>query len=186
MRTWVWNYAGMVPLLMLVSVLVIGGVLLVYRFLPSARRPGKDTLVWGCAFLVWLLAAAMVTLTPGMENPASPGPRVDLVPFRTFLREGPGVGGIAVWERAANVALFTVGAALWSWTTRQGVVRTAVVFLGLGVGIEMLQLPLHRAVTADDVLWALLGGLVGGVLGRHRPKLAWGRTGEGHARPKAD
>lgn len=174
------TYAPMIPFFLLV-VVCLGVVLFVANRvrLPSRRlAAGRMTLIWIMA--CWLAGVLMITVIAslGMENYFHPGSQVDLIPFRTLVEDGPGLGGIAVGERLANIAMFLVGGLVTAVAMGWGVGRTAVVFLVFGAVIEAVQfvVPGSRAVTTDDVLWAVIGGALGAVLALPVRSMGWHRA----------
>ena len=122
--------------------------------------------------LMWLLGVAVVTIvgtlgmSGGLERPLSE--RVDLVPLRSVFTAADGLAATSFLEPLLNIAMFAVGGLVAAWAFRWSVARTAVVFLVLGVVIELLQIvvPGGRAITVDDVLWAVLGGALGALVTR--------------------
>ncbi|OFR90745.1 hypothetical protein HMPREF2863_05775 [Micrococcus sp. HMSC067E09] len=188
MSSWISTYAGFLPLLvgLGVAVAVVLAVLR-WRGLPRGWSLDRVTALW--LFVMWLMGVAVVTLvgTVGMgggyDRPLSD--RVDLVPLRSVFTAADGVAATSYLEPLFNIAMFAVGGLVAAWAFRWSVARTAVVFLALGVGIELLQtvVPGDRSITVDDVLWAVLGGALGALVatalrGRSRPA-------SGAARPAA-
>lgn len=168
MRSWIHALLNLAPLLAVVAALWGAGVLILRsRSVTVAAWPaGRVAALWllGC----WLSGMLLLTLLPGVVSAGVSGlddgrPRADLIPFRAVLTEGPGLGGIAVLERLANVAMFGVGGVLIAATCAWGVRRTALACGALALAIEAAQWLGNsgRAATVDDVLAALLGGAAG-------------------------
>lgn len=171
MASWISTYAGFVPLL--VGLGVAFAVLLAvlrWRGLPRGWSLDRVAALW--LFVMWLVGVAVVTLVGtlgmggGLERPLSD--RVDLVPLRSVFTAADGVAATSFLEPLSNVAMFAVGGLAAAWAFRWSVVRTAGIFLALGVGIELLQIvvPGDRSITVDDVLWAVLGGALGALCTR--------------------
>lgn len=180
MSMWVSTYAPMIPFFLLVAACLGVGLVVANRVRPVFRRlaAGRMGLVW--IMVCWLAGVLMITVvaTLGMENHFHSGSQVDLVPFRTLVEDGPGLGGIAVAERLVNIAMFLVGGFVTAVAMGWGVGRTTVAFLVLGVAIEAVEfaVPGSRAVTTDDVLWAVAGGALGAVAALPVRSMGWHRA----------
>lgn len=167
------------PLAALALGIVVGTV---WHRMPVARRwtPTRTALLW--TMLCWLTAVLYITVivswgsTPTSLIPGSNEFRVDLVPLRDLVVNGPGLGGIGLLERGVNLLMFSVGGVLTALALNWGVLRTALLFLVGGASIELTQfLATDRSVTADDVLWALLGGLLGALIATPLRTTTWYR-----------
>lgn len=179
MSTWTSNYLPMIPAFLVAAGFLALLLTAVQRLRKSERRlpAGRLALIW--VMVCWLAGVLMITVVSslGTGNPAAPDSQVDLIPFRTLLNEGAGLGGIAVIERLANIAMFLVGGVVTSVALGWGVARTTVSFLILGAAIETIQfvVPGSRAVTTDDVLWAVIGGATGAWLALPMRSAGWHR-----------
>lgn len=158
----------MIPLFLVVAGVLAAVVFAARAMMPESRRPDTATLVLVWAMITWLSGVLMITVLASAVFPV-PGEQissVDLVPFRELIEEGPGLGGIAILERLANIVMFLVGGFITSLAMGWRVGRTTVAFLVLGVAIEVVQyiIPGSRVATIDDVLWAVAGGALGALL----------------------
>lgn len=199
------HFAASFPFFLVLMGLLAAALFPGRLLLRKGRRPalGRVTLLWllaswlqGVLLVTVLLSVLGTVLAAGAPGPPVP-PRVerlDLVPLRTFFQDGPGLGGIAAWERLGNILMFLVGGFLTALALNWKVARTAAAFLLLGVVIEALQywVPDHRAVTTDDVLWAAFGGTFGALLALPLQERQWysnlvnQRRPEGARSPVAD
>ncbi|SFV20430.1 VanZ family protein [Micrococcus terreus] len=182
MRSAFSTFQGVIPATLLAGVVLAILIWAIRQRIPAGRRwtPTRTVLLW--VVLSWLsgVLALTVLLPAGGSGAPMLGPdsmRVDLVPFRDLVENGGGLGGVALLERSANLVMFTVGGLLAALALNWGVVRTGIVLLVGGVAIETIQyLATTRSVTADDVLWALFGGLLGAAIAWPIRRSSWYRT----------
>lgn len=168
MNFWMQTLLPAVPFLAVVAVTIGVVVIAVRSRMDVERRPDWRRTAWIWLALCWCAGCLYITVvaSSGFANPSVTSSPVDLVPFRELWLEGAGLGGIAVLERLANLAMFLVGGFLVALATEWRVGAITWGFLALGAGIEIAQylLPSSRSVTVDDVLWAVVGGALGALL----------------------
>jgi glycopeptide antibiotics resistance protein len=165
----------------LIPMFLVGAVLLTAVMLVvNWRKIRTRNIDWLRFFLVWcivawLLGVGLITLMPtswGMREHS-----ISLVPLQELILHGPGVGYSVLKEGAANIFLFASGSVALSVYRRASVFHTALVATGIALVIEVMQyvLVLGRVSSIGDLLWAFVGGLLGGAVGVRLRKRAVAR-----------
>lgn len=147
----------------LIGVVLIALVLIITNW--KRVRSGQTQLsklfqLW--ILLGWVLGTGLITLMPAAFG-NEPKSTLSLVPFQELILNGPGVGYAVIKEGLANILLFAVGGAIYMLALKPTVGR-AVLHLGLfAVLVETGQftLGIDRISSVDDVIWAVLGAVIG-------------------------
>lgn len=175
----VTTFASAVPAFLLLSTAVLVLAFITRALVRPAMRPSVLQTVLLAGAAAWTICALLLTLVIGGTPPipGQPRARVDLIPFRDLRTEWTSLGGLLLLERGANLAVFLVGALLhalaWNWS----ITRTTVIFLAGGIAIETAQYFIGgRSVTADDMIMAAVGGLLGSAIAAIVRRTAWYRT----------
>lgn len=159
------SFGFLIPMF-LIGALLLTAVMLVVNW-KKIRARNIDWLrfflVW--CIVVWILGVGLITLMPtswGMTEHS-----ISLVPLQELILHGPGAGYSVIKEGAANIFLFASGSVALSLYRRATILETALMATGIALVIEVLQyvLALGRISSIDDLLWAFVGGLLGGAVG---------------------
>jgi len=169
-------YAGLMPLVWLLTVLGIGGAYTLYRRRSrkiGTRMGALGSVVADTVLVGNLTALVVLTLTPGHAEPRS----LNLIPFLEVVRAWNDTSGATapVVEIVGNMLLFLPFAAVVGlrWSTVDRFWRVSGLVLAIATGIETLQLVLGlgRVASVTDVLLGVAGGMIGRGVG---DSLRWG------------
>ncbi|WP_404285982.1 VanZ family protein [Glutamicibacter arilaitensis] len=147
----------------LIGVVLIAVVLIITnwkRVKSGQTQLSKLFLLW--ILLGWVLGTGLITLMPASFG-NEPKSTLSLVPFQELILNGPGIGYAVIKEGLANILLFAVGGAIYMLALKP-TVGCAVLHLGLfAVLVETGQftLGIDRISSVDDVIWAVLGAVIG-------------------------
>jgi glycopeptide antibiotics resistance protein len=169
------SFGFLIPMFLVGAVLLTAVMLVVNWKKVRTRNIDWLRFILAWCIVVWLLGVGLITLMPtswGMREHS-----ISLVPLQELILHGPGAGYSVIKEGAANIFLFASGAVALSMYKRATAFQTALMATSIALVIEVVQyvLALGRISSIDDLLWAFVGGLLGGVVGVRLQKRAVAR-----------